>query len=284
MGCCRSRSINLCNWPTADAAPTARDKPCEPFTFQRLAGHFDPLRPSEPITASPTCPRRQQAGLQLVLDGLSGERRIPENFVGVHQPYGHEILGFSKLLEQGRGSVEAAPAQHDNHGRGGDRVLELMTAPGERGAALCTRVFQARPSLLRAGSRRGSGDVAIYGKLNRQIARTHQASRATHTKCTFHPEPDAKPLSRPLTTLNQLSVNGQRAHIGPTPIAHQRRPPVTTSTCRARQLRVRRSASGSHPVAQPIGSPSARRHPLRKVGKKSCRSKTATAAGCPDRR
>lgn len=46
-------------------------------------------------------------------------------------------------------------------------------------------------------------------RTTRQIARTHQASRATQTKCTFHPEPDAKPLSRPLTTLHQLSV--QRA-------------------------------------------------------------------------
>jgi hypothetical protein len=171
----------------ADAAPVARDKPSERYLFQRLARHFDPLRPSELITASRTYPLRQQADLQLALDDLFGERRIPENFVGVHQQYRHEILGFSKLLEQGRGSVEAAPAQHedvdigvggivrclknglwllreaddayavvlaqhDNYGRGGDLVLEIMTAPGERGAALCTRVFEALETRLSRGS------------------------------------------------------------------------------------------------------------------------------------
>ena len=101
--------------------------------------------------------------------------------------YRHEIVGFSKLLEQSRNAVEAAPAQHedvdigageavrclknglwllregadayavvlaqnDNYGQGGDLVLEIMTAPGERGVTMCTRVFDALETRLSKGS------------------------------------------------------------------------------------------------------------------------------------
>ena len=83
--------------------PAAADStvPIERYLFQRLARHFAPLRPNDLVATSRTYPLRQQADLQKALDSLFGERRIPENFVGVHQPYRHEALGFSKLLEQG---------------------------------------------------------------------------------------------------------------------------------------------------------------------------------------
>lgn len=163
------------------------ETPSERYIHQRLARHFLPRRPTELVATSRTYPQRQQADLQLALNDLFGERRIPDNFVGVHQQYRHEILGFSKLLEQGRNSVEAAPAmyeevdigndevvhclkngvwflneggqpcaavlaQHDDYGRGGNMVLEIMVAPGEAGARLCTRVFDALEHRLSSGS------------------------------------------------------------------------------------------------------------------------------------
>jgi hypothetical protein len=165
----------------ADEAPTER------YLHERLARHFAPLRPAELIATSRIYPLRQQADLQLAIDDLFGERRIPDTFVGVHQQYRHEILGFSKLLEQGRNAVEAAPAmfedvdigqgevvhclkngvwflhdgelpyaavlaQHDDYGRGGDMILEIMVPPGVAGAALCTRVFDTLERRLSAGS------------------------------------------------------------------------------------------------------------------------------------
>jgi hypothetical protein len=171
--------------PQPDTVPD--DPPPERELFLRLASHFAPLRPDALITTSRTYPLRQQADLQMALDGLFGERRIPDNFVGMHQQYRHEILSFSKLLEQGRNAVEAAPAQyedvdigagetvrclknglwlardetaayavvlsqHDNYGRSGDLVLEIMSAPGEHGAALCTRIFEELERQLSKGS------------------------------------------------------------------------------------------------------------------------------------
>lgn len=162
-------------------------EPPERYLHQRLARHFEPLRPQELIATSRTYPLRQQADLQMALDDLLGERRIPDNFVGVHQQYRHEVLGFSKLLEQGRNSVEAAPAQyedvdigrgetvsclknglwlmrddagsyaillaqHQEYGSSGDTSVEIMTAPGEHGAALCSRVFDALELRLSKGS------------------------------------------------------------------------------------------------------------------------------------
>jgi len=154
---------------------------------QRLARHFSPQRPSELIATSRTYPLRQQADQQKAIDDLFGERRIPDTFVGVHQQYRHEILGFSKLLEQGRNAVEAAPAmfedvdigggevvhclkngvwflrdddlpyavvlaQHDDYGRGGDLIIEIMVPPGEAGAAVCARAFDALELRLSTGS------------------------------------------------------------------------------------------------------------------------------------
>jgi hypothetical protein len=181
--------VLACNSALQPAASKAQSE--EPAVqrqlFQRLARHFAPLRPQEAIVTSRTYPLRQQADLQQALDDLFGERRIPDNFVGVHQQYRHELLGFSKMLEQGRNSVEAAPAQfedvdigagetirclknglwllredagpyavvlaqQEDYGRGADLTLEIMAAPGEHGAALCTRVFDALELRLSKGS------------------------------------------------------------------------------------------------------------------------------------
>ncbi|MES2888182.1 MAG: ATP-binding protein [Pseudomonadota bacterium] len=171
--------------PTSPEA--AQNKPAERYLFQRLVRHFEPLRPQELVATSRTYPLRQQADLQKALDDLLGERRIPENFVGVNQPYRRELLSFSKLLEQGHNSVEVAPAQyedvdigrgetvsclknglwlmreaagacavllgqHQDYGQSGDLSVEILAAPGEHGVALCARVFNALELRLSKGS------------------------------------------------------------------------------------------------------------------------------------
>jgi hypothetical protein len=111
------------------AAEAKQDEPAERYLFQRLVRHSAPLRPQELVATSRTYPLRQQADLQKkALDDLFGERRIPDNFVGVNQQYRHEVLGFAKLLEQGRNSVEVAPAQYEDVdiGRG-----ETVSVPEE---------------------------------------------------------------------------------------------------------------------------------------------------------
>jgi len=159
----------------------------ERYLHQRLNRHFAPLRPQETISTSRTYPLRQQADLQRALDDLFGERRVPENFVGVHQEYGHQVLLFSKLLDRGHNAVEAAPAQYedvdigggetvhclknglwllndalgayavvlaqnDNYGRGGDLSIDVATPPGAEGLELVTRVFDALEQRLSTGS------------------------------------------------------------------------------------------------------------------------------------
>ena len=159
----------------------------ERYIFQRLVRHFHPIRPQELLATSRTYPLRQQADLQHALDGLFGERRIPENFLGLHQQYRHETLDLSKLLEQSRNAVEIAPAQYedvaigggetvrclknglwllddergayavvlamnDEYGSGGKLTVEVAAPPGEAGAELCTRVFNALELRLSKGS------------------------------------------------------------------------------------------------------------------------------------
>lgn len=157
------------------------------FVFQRLTRHFAPLRPHAMLATSRTYPLRQQADLQKALDDLFGERSVPQNFVGIRHEYRHELLDFSKLLEQSRGGVEVAPAQledvdigrgetvrclknglwllqderapyvvvlsqHDNYGQGSSVVVEVAAPPGELGAALSSRVFDALEARLSKGS------------------------------------------------------------------------------------------------------------------------------------
>lgn len=153
------------------------DRP-DQYVFQRLARHFAPMRPHEMLATSRTYPLRQQADLQQALDGLFGDRSVPHNFVGIRQEYRHEVVDFSKLLQQSRGCVEVAPAQfedvdvgggetirclknglwllreergpfavvlsqHDDYGRSSNLVVEVAAPPGELGAELSSRVFDA---------------------------------------------------------------------------------------------------------------------------------------------
>ena len=161
--------------------------PTERYLYQRLARHFAPMRPQEMIATTRVYPLRQQADLQKALDDLLGERRVPENFLGVYQQYRHEALIFSKLLDQSHYPAEAAPAQYedvdigsgetvrclkngiwllrhqdapyvvilaqqDDYGHGGALMVEVAAPPGEIGAELCTRVFDALTLRLSKGS------------------------------------------------------------------------------------------------------------------------------------
>ena len=161
------------------AAPTGIDADrADRYVFQRLMRHFAPYRAHEMLATSRTFPSRQQADLQLALDELLGERRVPETFLGLQAQYRHESVGYSKLLEQSRGAAEIAPAQFEEvdigeggavrclkNGlwllrdgempyvvtlaqiedyQGGSRIaLEVAAPPGEHGAAVSTRVFDA---------------------------------------------------------------------------------------------------------------------------------------------
>jgi ATPase family protein associated with various cellular activities (AAA) len=156
------------------------------YVFQRLARHFAPARPQEMLATARTYPLRQQADLQTALDTLFGERHVPANFVGIRQPYRHEIVDFSKLLDRSHGASEVAPAQFedvdiggetvrclknglwllrgdhgpfavvlastDDYGKGSSLVVEVIAPPGEAGAALCSHVFDALERHLSKGS------------------------------------------------------------------------------------------------------------------------------------
>lgn len=171
--------------PPAEAKTA--NPPAERYLFRRLAAHFAPLDPREMVAHSRSYPMRQQADLQKALDDLFGERRIPDNFIGVNQQYRHDTLGFSRLIESSRSAVEAAPAQyedvdigagetvhclkngvwllregalpyavvlaqHDDYSRGNSLVLEVMAGSGEGGVALSSRVFDALEQRLSSGS------------------------------------------------------------------------------------------------------------------------------------
>jgi ATPase family associated with various cellular activities (AAA)/ClpX C4-type zinc finger len=172
---------------SGSAAATDRADVGDRFLHQRLSRHFAPWRPQEMISTSRTFPMRQQADLQLALDELLGERIVPQNFVGVHQQYQHDVLSFAKLLEQNRGAAEIAPAQYEDvevgvgesvrclknglwlmrdgddvyavllartqdFGMGSDVVIEVGVPPGEPGVSLCARVFDAIESKLSKAS------------------------------------------------------------------------------------------------------------------------------------
>ncbi len=157
------------------AAPEER---ADRYVWQRLTRHFAPLRPQEMIATTRSFPLRQQADLQLALDGLFGERRVPENFLGLHAQYRHEVVSFPKLLERRSGAIEVAPAQFEEVEIGADDTVsclknglwllneagvahvvvlaqqddfrdkgamnvEVAVPPGEAGTALCARIFQA---------------------------------------------------------------------------------------------------------------------------------------------
>jgi hypothetical protein len=138
------------------------------------------------LATSRTYPQRQQADLQRALDDLF-ERRIPETFVGIRQQYSHEVVDYAKLLERGHGTVEIAPAQFEDvdigggetvrclknglwllregetpfvvvltprhdYGGGNHLVVEVAVPPGEAGAAVTARIFEALERRLSSGS------------------------------------------------------------------------------------------------------------------------------------
>jgi hypothetical protein len=96
------------------------------YVFQRLEQHFAPLRPHEMLATSRSFPLRQQADLQKALDDLFGERSVPHNFVGIRQQYRHEVVDFSRLLEQSRGVVEVAPAQFEDVDIGSGETVRCL--------------------------------------------------------------------------------------------------------------------------------------------------------------
>lgn len=166
--------------------PRKEEQP-DRHVFQRLTRHFAPLKPHEMLATSRAFPLRQQADLQNALDELFGEREVPHNFIGIRQQYHHEAVDFSRLLEQSHGAVEVAPAQfedvdigggetvrclknglwllredrgpyvvvlsrHDDYGRGSSLMVEVAAPPGEFGAEVSSRVFDALQLRLSKGS------------------------------------------------------------------------------------------------------------------------------------
>jgi hypothetical protein len=162
----------------ATSGTAQRETTQDRYLVERLTTHFAPERCGEMIVTARTYPLRQQADLQLALDALFGERVTPNNFLGIYQQYRHETMGFSRLIEQGRNAVHAAPPQYEevdigrgdtvrclknglwllrdadvpyaavlgqteNYGQGASLALELVVPPGTKGAEICTRVFDA---------------------------------------------------------------------------------------------------------------------------------------------
>jgi hypothetical protein len=161
---------------TPSGDQTAADLEAERFAYQRLIRHFAPLRAHEVQATSRTFPNRQQADLQKALDVILGDIQVPQNFVGILAQSRHESIGYSKLLEQSRSGIEIAPPQFEEiaigrgetvrclknglwllkdgadpyavvlsqlqeYGGPGSINVEIAVPPGERGAALCTRLF-----------------------------------------------------------------------------------------------------------------------------------------------
>jgi hypothetical protein len=164
----------------------AQPEEVERYFAPRLGRHFAPLRCEDMVATSRTYPIRQQADLQLALDDELGERVVPDNFLGIQQQYRHETTLFSKLIEHGRSAVRIAPAQYEDvelgqgnsvrclknglwllrdttpyavvlaqtedYGRGASLTLEVVAPPGEAGAKLATRLFEALEQRLSKGS------------------------------------------------------------------------------------------------------------------------------------
>lgn len=144
---------------------------------ERLEQHFAPQRPDALLTTSRAFPSRQQADLQKALDALLGERKIPDNFVGLHMRYrGQDAISFAVLLAHSRSDVRAAPAQYEEveiglgavvrclknglwllrhgdmpyavvlgltegYGQPQSILVEVAVPPGEAGLALSEQIF-----------------------------------------------------------------------------------------------------------------------------------------------
>lgn len=156
------------------------------YVFQRLSRHFATTPLNEVFSTSRTFPLRQQADLQLALNELFGERKVPDSFIGA-QNRRHEAINFAKLVERDRGAVEIAPAQYEeidighreivqclrngvwflqengqpyvvvlsfeaDYQNGGTFSVEVATSPGGAGAALSTRIFDTLENRLSKAS------------------------------------------------------------------------------------------------------------------------------------
>jgi hypothetical protein len=181
---CVQACVGLLKPADAPAESRARDNL---YVFQRLARHFAPVRPHELLATSRTYPLRQQADLQKALDDLFGDLQGPQKFVGIRQQYQHEVVDFSKLLEQSRSAIEIAPAQfedvdigggetvrclknglwllreergpfavvlskHNDYGQGSHLSVEVAAPPGDMGIELASRIFDALEMRLSKGS------------------------------------------------------------------------------------------------------------------------------------
>lgn len=162
--------------------PTAADQRLDRFVFDRLTRHFAPMRPHEMLATSRRYPLRQQADLQAALDEVLGERRIPDNFVGIRQQYQADAVDFARLLDRTHGTMEIAPAQLEDIDIGGETVrclknglwllrddrgpyvvvlspsseygqsshmnVEVAAPAGEIGAERCAKIFDALEAKL----------------------------------------------------------------------------------------------------------------------------------------
>lgn len=147
------------------------------YVFNRLTRHFGSTLLNEVLATGRIYPQRQQADLQLALDELFGERQVPVNFIGA-QNRRHDGTTFSRLVERDRSAIEIAPAQYEEIDIGRDEIVrclkngvwfrhegevpyvvilgvqeeynggatlsvEIAAPPGDVGAAVCTRIFNA---------------------------------------------------------------------------------------------------------------------------------------------
>ena len=180
-----NRCVAACSTLLESPDSRTREKPRDRYACQRLEQHFAPQKPQDVFATSRRYPARQQADLQIALDDLLGERKVPDNFVGIRHEYRHEAIDFAKLLEQSR-PVEMAPAQfeeidiggatirclknglwllrdgddpyavvlsqRDDYGSGISITIEIASPAGQAGAAVAERVFAGLEMRLSRGS------------------------------------------------------------------------------------------------------------------------------------
>ncbi len=170
-----------------EAAPEQQPERADRYVFQRLTRHFAPLPLNEVQATSRNYPLRQQADLQLSLDQLFGERKVPDNFIGAQHHGRHETANFTRLVTRDRGAVEIGPAQYEeidigrdesvrclrngvwllrehdlpfavvlsfeaDYQGGGSFSIDVAAPPGELGASLCARIFDTLEKQLSQAS------------------------------------------------------------------------------------------------------------------------------------
>ena len=96
------------------------------YVFQRFARHFALAPINEVQATSRNYPLRQQADLQLALDELFGERKVPDNFVGTQHQGRHDAGNFSRLVMRDRGAVEIGLAQYEEIDIGRSEIVRCL--------------------------------------------------------------------------------------------------------------------------------------------------------------